>query len=83
MTSYRAFGMHTPAARQQGGASTSGRSAQSDCLESFRTLPQRKRCVHLPSTSRAAGRKLSQDTRGRQHHQLCANALSDRGLEVS
>ncbi|DBB11215.1 TPA: hypothetical protein ACH3X3_006662 [Trebouxia sp. C0006] len=82
MTSYRAFGMHTPVARQQGGASTSGRSAQSDCLESFRTLPQRKRCVHLPSTSRAAGRKLSQDTRGRQHHQVCANALSDRGLET-
>ena len=83
MTSYGAFGMQTPAARQQGGASTSGRKSQSDSVESFRTLPHSKRCVHLPSRSRASGGKLSQHTRRRQHHQLCANESSDRGLEVS
>ncbi|DBA76372.1 TPA: hypothetical protein ACH3X1_010081 [Trebouxia sp. C0004] len=74
--------MHTPAARQQGGASISGRSSQSDCLESFRTLPQRRRCAPLLSRSPASGRKLSQNTRGRHHHQVCANASSDRGLET-
>ncbi len=83
MTSYGAFGMQTPAARQQGGASTSGRSSQSDCLESFRALPQRRRCAHRLSRSQTSGRKLSQDTLGRQHHHVSANVSSDPGLEVS
>lgn len=81
MANYGAFGVHTPAARQQGGASTSGRGIQTTCKHSFRVLPERRRCTRHTIRLQEKEAAASQNIRQSLHHRGRANSLP-QGKEV-